>query len=137
MYKQFTKSNTQKIKNKSLKNGISEVDYEGLWRKTYRTAINQGGGQPSTQGREEKRLSLLLFFLQLTALSFGSLYMGIDSSTLSGAVSINGGLFLLVAVLAFSNIFLTINVFNPEIKIFFRKAIFFLLVIFRYGFIII
>ncbi|XP_023346126.1 protein white isoform X2 [Eurytemora carolleeae] len=57
----------------------------------------------------------------LTALSFGSLYMGIDSSTLSGAVSINGGLFLLVAVLAFSNIFLTINVFNPEIKIFFRE----------------
>ena len=110
--------------------------------KTYRTAINKGGGNPALregkgEGKRRDYHCYCYFFLQLTALSFGSLYMGIDSSTLSGAVSINGGLFLLVAVLAFSNIFLTINVFNPEIKIFFRKAIFFLLVIFRYGFIII
>lgn len=62
MYKQFTKSNTQKIKNKSFKNGISEVDYEWLWRKTYRTAINKGGWatQHSGKGREKGREEIII-----------------------------------------------------------------------------
>ena len=45
MYEQLTKQ-IKYIQNKELKlkNGISEVHYEGLWKKTFGTAIIKGGG---------------------------------------------------------------------------------------------